>query len=182
MWVFPIIRCCVCVKNMNAEDTNPTRVSEAKHYCIPTEVITNLALLNIGIPPSDSYPATPTSSGRRLPFYHYAIYFGFFCHFIWVLGSPAYICPLLVQETIPDTYKPPPPPPLATARVLHRNRIATYISCQGDIMERYTKVPMQGVCVCVCVCVCVRGCVCNKSLLVFLLFMSRHLLRSKLPS
>ena len=45
VWVSPIIGYCFCVNNINVEDTHTTRVPEAKHSLIPTEVRSNLTFL-----------------------------------------------------------------------------------------------------------------------------------------
>ena len=47
VWVYSIIGCCVCDINTIYKDTHLTRAPEAKYYCIPTEVRTNLDFICI---------------------------------------------------------------------------------------------------------------------------------------
>lgn len=70
------------------------------------EVSTNLDLLYIGIPPCDLYLDTPTSSRRYIPCFHSPMYFGFVGHYSWGVRCPKYLCPLIVQDIMTETYKP----------------------------------------------------------------------------
>ena len=60
VWVYILIECCICVNKADVKDTHPTRGTEAEHYCIPTEVSTNLAFLCTGIPPCALSIVTPS--------------------------------------------------------------------------------------------------------------------------
>ena len=65
------------------------------------------------------------------------MYLGFVGNHIWGVR------PLLDWLIMPETYKPLPPLPLATACVLHPRLVAASITCQGGILEGYTKEPLK---------------------------------------
>ena len=124
VWVSPIIGLCVCFNNNNVKDTNPKRVPVAKHSRIHMEISANLAFLCIGIPPCSQYLVTPPSSGSIFTCCSYPVYFGLGAHCIWGIPLPTHLCPLFVQDIIPNTYKPPP---ISAVCILRHNGVTASI-------------------------------------------------------
>ena len=143
VWVPPIIGCCIFDKNVNIKVTHPTRGPEVEHSHIPMEVSDKSSFLCIGIPPCDLSLSAPPSSGKRSPCCRDPMYFGFAGHCSWGVRRPAYLCPLLVQEIMQETYKPPPLLQCHTCSTVNWSLQPSHV--RGGVMEGCIKAPPQGV-------------------------------------
>ena len=104
--VFPHSIVHIC-NNLNSKNTHPNGGPKAKHTYITIDISSQIFFFIVGIPLYTQILATPLSSGRRLPFFQYRLYFWCVGHWSWDVCRPAHIRPFLIQEIDIDTYDRP---------------------------------------------------------------------------